>query len=320
MTKTSSPNPRSVSGWAPRVGVFLRERYPLNPVMLALFLQSLVSLGFMTSLLAPPGPDQSWPWLPMIAQSLSVPMFYLLIRIADELKDEEVDRTLFPGRPLARGAVHRRDLVILAQVLEMLLLILNVVLIQSAATWILFSVSAFFIFLMFKWFFIERTLRASLPLALLTHNPSALIISLYLMSAHLETHTRDVLVFALGAWAFAAAWEIGRKIRRPADEKTYVTYSKIWGPRLPALLVVLLLGIGIALQVSLFAKRTSFVASPWIAVGLVVLAFLFVTVQSLRFVLNLERRPSADPTLPVGLSMLLFLAWSWLWHAGVLSV
>lgn len=320
MTKTSSPNRKSVSGWCSRVGVFLRERYPLNPVMTALFLQSFVSLGFVTALLAPPSPDQSWPWRTLIAQSLSVPLFYLLIRIADELKDEEVDRQLFPDRPLARGAVHRRDLVVLAQGLELLLLILNVMFIQAAATWVLFSLTAFFVYLMYKWFFIENTLRASLPLALLTHNPSAFLLSLYLLSSHLQAHTRDVVVFALGAWAFAAAWEIGRKIRRPADETSYVTYSKIWGPRLPAALVVILLGVGVTLQLSLFVKRTSFAASAWIAVLLVLLAFLFTAVQSLRFIVDPSRRPSADPTLPVGLTMLVFLAWSWLWHAGALPL
>ena len=90
-----------------------------------------------------------------------------------------------------------------------------------------------FCFLMLKWFFAEKKIRKSLPLALATHHPIVFLFQLYVLSffGNPTQLPGQALQFVFGTGLCATAWELGRKMRGTKQETSYTTYTKIWGVR-----------------------------------------------------------------------------------------
>jgi len=57
---------------------------------------------------------------------VSVPLFMLLLRVMDELKDYETDKRLFKNRPLVTGVVLLQDVKLLMYGIMVLLIGLNI--------------------------------------------------------------------------------------------------------------------------------------------------------------------------------------------------
>jgi 4-hydroxybenzoate polyprenyltransferase len=80
-------------------------------------------------------------------------------------------------------------------------------------------------------------------------------------------------------WGVYAAWEIARKIRRPADETEYVTYSSILGPAGAVCFAGAVQTVTVASAVYLFmVLRLS-----WVYLALVVAAFALMVWAYRRF-------------------------------------
>ena len=92
--------------------------------------------------------------------------FLMWLRVADDFKDYESDKKLFKERPLPRGAVTKKDLIIITTIVEVLAIILNIVFMNNLSFFIILYVYGF---LMSKWFFQKSKIQPSLPLALRIH-------------------------------------------------------------------------------------------------------------------------------------------------------
>ena len=176
----------------------------------------------------------------LLAGAVSYTLFYLLLRVMDEFKDFELDRRLFPDRPLVTGMVTRQDLMLLGWGTVVVLLLLN--LWQGLPIVGVFLICFAYCVLMFKFFFWPKV-RESLVLAVITHNPVALLFQFYAISYHLEfSHAAaplwPLVPVAVLFWLPWLAWEVARKIRAPASEDDYETYSKILGHRRACALVL----------------------------------------------------------------------------------
>lgn len=157
--------------------------------------------------------------------------FLMWLRVADDFKDYESDKKLFKERPLPRGAVTKKDLIIITTIVEVLAIILNIVFMNNLSFFIILYVYGF---LMSKWFFQKSKIQPSLPLALITHNPVQLIINTYIISFTCIKYNLNpiTLTTILALWTLyfpALIWEIARKIKAPKDENDYTTYSKLFG-------------------------------------------------------------------------------------------
>ena len=157
--------------------------------------------------------------------------FLLWLRVADDLKDYETDKKLFPDRPLPSGRTKIKDVVISCALVEAIAVVLNVLFMPNL---IFFVVLYVYGYLMSKWFFQKSKIQPSLPLALITHNPVQLFINLYIISftvikynLNFVTLTTIMTLFTL--YFPALIWEVSRKIRDPKKETEYTTYSKIFG-------------------------------------------------------------------------------------------
>ncbi len=216
-----------------RLSIYLKEMFPIGLYIPFAFLNHYVLFFSVQLLLGSKTPIISLYSLIGVATMLG---FMLIMRVFDELKDEEVDAVLFPHRPYPRGAVLKRDLVVMA-----ISVFVVVVLLNSYRNYTLpfFLACVFYGFLTYKWFYLRTMIQNNLLLALFTHQPLTLIVNLYVASTAMVQvnnfawntqliHTS--IIFFLPVFA----WEISRKIKAANTENAYVTYSKILGSRTAA--------------------------------------------------------------------------------------
>lgn len=157
--------------------------------------------------------------------------FLLWLRVADDLKDYETDKRLFPDRPLPSGRTKKSDIIISCTILEVVALLLNFIFMPNKIFCIILY---FYGFLMSKWFFQRAKIQPNLPLALITHNPVQLFVNLYIISFTVIKYKLNFInlttIMTLFTLYFPALiWEISRKIKNPKEENDYTTYSKLFG-------------------------------------------------------------------------------------------
>lgn len=203
--------------------------------------------------------------------------FMLMMRVLDELKDVEVDAKLFAHRPFPRGAVKKKDLLIL-----LLATFVTVVLVNSYRSYTLpfFLICVGYGLLTFKWFFIPKKMKEKLLLALVSHQPITYLINIYVVStAMVQTSifvwSSDMYMLAFVFFIPVLGWEISRKIKPPSDENEYVTYSKTLGFKTSVIFCYL---IHLALSVSLICLGLALNLSlwHWLIHGLIILGISYV--------------------------------------------
>ena len=222
-----------------RMHIYTKERYPLLPRLL---LGLIVFLEIHFIILLNEGVTSFRLGVQELTGVYTVFAFLLWLRIADDLKDHETDKKLFPDRPLARGAVEKKDVMILCVVAELIAVVLNMLFMNNR---IFFGILYLYGYLMSQWFFQRSVIQPSLPLALVTHNPVQMFINLYIISFTVIKYGLRpfTLTTCMTLWTLyfpALIWEISRKIRAPKDETEYTTYSKLFGYRKSTRFVMLL--------------------------------------------------------------------------------
>lgn len=214
------------------MGIYLKEMYPIPQrlVLSVLLYISFVMLQGRIYLM-----ETRLDSLHTIVGIWSVFGLTLMLRLMDELKDREVDRKLFPERPLPSGRVLESDIHFSLEVVIGFYLFANIWLGRSVLLVALFVFG--YALLMFKYFFIPRILRKHLLLNLATHNLIVPLMLMYILVmfaiqqglalSNIEWRL-SLLVIAM-YWSLFFAWEIARKIRSQEQENAYVTYSQIFG-------------------------------------------------------------------------------------------
>lgn len=211
-----------------RINIYLKEMYPVVPRLLVALIY-FFQLYFI--LLLNSGIYQFSLGIQEVIGMLTLFAFLLCLRIADDLKDYEIDSRLFAERALPSGRVHKKDLYILLAVTVVLAVILNFFFMNN---FIWFLVLAIYGTLMSLWFFQREKIQNSLPLALVTHNPVVMIMNAYILSFvcykyDLPLISWTTVLLLISLYFPSLIWEISRKIRAPREETEYVTYSKLFG-------------------------------------------------------------------------------------------
>lgn len=173
-------------------------------------------------------------------------LFFLILRVYDELKDVDVDLRLgragdprYKDRPIVTGRIQVADLHVLRWWITALMVLLNLPL--GFPLPVLAFAGVFFVtWLSFHWFFWPAVSR-NLLLAFATHNPMALAMGGYVAAVAARDYGTvgppgPLLILLVAMWTAAATWETARKVRHRPDETDYVTYSKLLGPQAAALL------------------------------------------------------------------------------------
>ena len=214
-----------------RLHIYFKERYPIIP-RLILGIIVFLEIHFIILLNLGVTKDQFRIGIQESVGAWTVFAFLLWLRIADDLKDFETDKRLFPDRPLPSGRVFKKDVMVACVVVQIITVVLNVIFMRKCI--IFFVILYIYGYLMSKWFFKKKKIQPSLPLALVTHNPVQAFINLYIISFTVIKY--DLPFFTLtnimALWTLyfpALIWEVSRKIKAPKDENDYTTYSKLFG-------------------------------------------------------------------------------------------
>lgn len=232
-----------------RLWAYLREMYPPQvyvPFSFAGF------FGFYFLLQAASGAPVLMVSWRAIAGAVTLTLFSLLMRLFDEMKDAEVDKTLFPHRPLPSGKVRLGDLQGLAWGVGAAMVALNAAMGAPAIAG--FALMAIYGLLTFRYFFVPHLHKDNLLLTVATHNPVVVFCNLYVWGVFLAE--RGEAFRAPPGWVWAAiamywlpvlAWEFSRKIKAPEEENAYLTYSRILGARRAAAVPMIALTASAAL-------------------------------------------------------------------------
>ena len=222
-----------------RLYIYYKERYPL----FLRFLLGLIVFGEIYFIvLLNQGITKFSIGVQELIGGYTVFAFLLWLRVADDLKDYETDKALFPDRPLPSGRTETKDVIISCFIFEIIAIVLNCLFMPN---FIFFIVLYIYGYLMSKWFFQRKKIQPSLPLALITHNPVQMIINLYIISFTVIKYNLDFIslttIMTLFTLYFPALiWEVSRKIKNPKEENDYTTYSKLFGYKKATIFVLIL--------------------------------------------------------------------------------
>ena len=193
-----------------RWAIFFKERFePISHfVMIALFV-------YAHYLVADASKDVVVEPHLILYIGLGTAVFFMKLRLYDEIKDFEVDVAKNPDRPLPRGLLQHLDI---KKGIE-LCIILEVIFFTScginALTSILLAIG--YSLLMYKEFFIPNLIR---PVAIFSALSKQTILAI----------ESDFIYFSVMSWLLFNIFELGRKIYQPCEEREGVdTYSSIWG-------------------------------------------------------------------------------------------
>ena len=239
--------------------VYQHERFPVlnhGPLIGAFSFSAVSFSSLLRGRAALPGAGVA------LVAFVSVFLFFLQLRIADEFKDHEEDSRYRPYRPVPRGLVTLRELGILG--FAATLVQLGLALWLHSALALLLVPAWFYLGLMSKEFFVREWLKARPFTYMWTHMLIMPLVDLYATACDWlvagASPPRGLAWFLMVSFFNGIIIEIGRKIRGPEDEEHGVeTYSVVWGRR-NAVLVWLVALLLTATGALLAATRIGFAA------------------------------------------------------------
>jgi 4-hydroxybenzoate polyprenyltransferase len=270
--------------------VYLAEMFPLPRHALMAGAAGLGIAGYVRTI---QGLDVPIPAVGALAAGWGIFTMLLILRLMDEIKDRDIDRALFPERPLPSGRVLESDIRLTLALATAGYLLPSLRSPQSTA---FACLTLGYALLMLKRFFAPERLKRSLPITLATHTP---VVPLLYLQAFVAVASHYGVALAELRWPLVAAyvgmlwlatlgWEISRKIRCPQEETAYVTYSQLLGKggavAAAALVQTMALGIGAGLQLRLGP------GAPYLA--LMALGWAAACAGHLRFLLHPSPRTS----------------------------
>lgn len=249
---------------AQRLWIYQAERFPLVKTvpLLACFSAASITISAVLS-------DRSLPQLSAyIVGFLLVFLLFFQLRVADELKDGEDDAKYRPERPIPRGLVTLR-LIVLLGVVTIPLCIILALLHGAGLIWLLLLTWTWLAAMTFE-FGVPAWLKARPVIYLLSHMAIMPLIDLLLTGVEWLPHgsaAPALWLFIALSFSNGCVLEIGRKLWAVENERLGVdTYSGLWGPgRAASIWLVfvgisggLLIGIGIATGFALAFGLISF--------------------------------------------------------------
>ncbi len=297
MTRAATRRP----GLAARLWAYQRERFPV-----AGFVPIIIAFTFSSAAYSrlARGSDGFIPWSRFAVGALTALVFFFMLRVLDEHKDQDVDRRYRPELPVPRGLVSLGELRVIgggalavAVALNLLTLPALIVPIAIVAAWAA---------LMTREFFVRDWLRAHPTAYLLTHMAIMPLIDAYTtgldwLGAGLSAPSGLGLFLGV-TFVNGMLIEIGRKLRPPDGEREGVdTYTRAWGPRAAPTVWLVLLATA-AVLATLALRR---VGSGLVEFAVIVVAMAVAAAAGVRF---LQRQDAAGAVAVERMSQLWMLS------------
>lgn len=248
-----------------RLWVYQSERFPLSKTVPLLAVFSAASITVSATLAGRSVPDIG----SYLIGFCLVFLLFFQMRVCDEVKDLEDDRAYRPERPIPRGLVSLRLIVMIGLTTVPIALLLSV-LNGHGLIWLLLLVWLWLL-LMSVEFGVPKWLKANPLIYLLSHMAIMPLIDLLLTAIEWlpsgSAHS-SLWVFIALSFSNGCVLEIGRKLWAPENERAGVdSYSRLWG-RLRATWVWLAF-VGLSLILLIFVGRATGTTYSLAAIGLI---------------------------------------------------
>lgn len=216
---------------------YQKERFPIfqHGILVIAFSSSAVAYSAMLGGANDGGIVPAWS--AFIVAFITVLIFFLQLRIADEFKDAEEDAKYRPYRAVPRGLVSLRELGYVF--VGGMLIQLGLTLWLEPKLLILLLVTWGYLALMSVEFFARDWLKERHITYLWTHMLIMPLVDLFATACHwlpTGSNTGGLIFFLIASFFNGIVIEIGRKLRQPEKEQEGVpTYSKLWGLKVASL-------------------------------------------------------------------------------------
>lgn len=212
-----------------RFWIYQSERFPLKKTVPLLLVFSAASICVSARLADRPLPE----WPAFAAGFVLAMALFFQMRVCDEFKDAEDDRRYRPDRPIPRGLVTEKEVLILG-VLTIPLSVAAAWFWHPAVLWLLGAVWIWLAAMTVE-FGVPEWLKARPVLYLLSHMAIMPLIDLLLTGIEWMPAggaASSLWLFLALSFVNGCVLEIGRKLWAPESEIAGVdTYSALWGPR-----------------------------------------------------------------------------------------
>lgn len=159
-------------------------------------------------------------------------LFFFRLRCFDEIKDYATDKSVNPGRPLARGLLSIGDvkrMFVLVTLVEIALVSL-----MGANAFLVHLTAVAYSYLMYREFYIGRHLAPHLTTYALTHTFVSVLVAFSIFAqmtgTAIATFNSGLLILGLACWSIFNLFEFGRKTYSPEEERKNVpTYTTTFG-------------------------------------------------------------------------------------------
>ncbi len=221
-----------------RWGIYLTERFPVIP-------NFLIALGITMSAKKISG-NSNPGWIPILLSLFGGMVFLAQIRFMDELKDFEKDKVAHPERPLPRGLFTLEEFVGFIRIFNAFMVAVSILatMIVSLKAGLYFAVGAFYLFLMFKEFYVKDWLSRRPLMYAATHQFIIIPMTAFVLECFLpDCIESKEFVWLSGLLLFSFfAFEVGRKLD-PSAHPVLNTYLRRYGKEKTSFLLLILLGL-----------------------------------------------------------------------------
>lgn len=212
-----------------RLLAYTKERFPLIPVMILVFLMTAGSARLNAGFF---GINFHWGKPDFWISSFTIFLFMLQLRMSDEIKDYDKDKIAYPERLLSQGIVNLGHIRVVLYAVVIIQFLLNMYL--GVAHLIMLVLLQLYGYLMAKEFFMKEFLEPRIGLYLLTHQIILLPIMVYsaMCFVPLEAFFLDVRIFLplLYLCLPYTVYELSRKTWSPDRENVHAdSYTRFWG-------------------------------------------------------------------------------------------
>lgn len=273
------------AGLLARFWAYQRERFPV-----AGFVPIIAAFTFSSAAYSrlARGSSGFIPWSRFGVGALTALVFFFMLRVLDEHKDQKVDLRYRPELPVPRGLVSLGELRAIGGAGLAVVVTLNALIMPALLVPI--TIVAVWATLMTREFFVRDWLRGHPTAYLLTHMAVMPLIDTYTTGLDwlsVGRHLPSGLGLFLGVtFMNGMLIEIGRKLRAPDTEREGVdTYTRAWGLRRAPVVWLILL----ATAASLATLALRHVGSGALELGTIGLALLWSARAAVRFL----RHPDA---------------------------
>lgn len=252
-----------VSRWL----TYLKERSPL-PLLLAVAIPQAVSSFYLLRTGAPSA--ATW------ASAVGIMGLLVLLRLMDEVKDEEKDRVAHPERPVPRGLLSAAEVRRAISAVAVMLFVYAAVIAAafSMQLGVLLAACVLYAGLMYKEFFVSRALADRPLIYALSHQLIVVLMYEFAVAAADPTAllSERALGWSLGGLGASFVVEVGRKLD-PGAHPVLRTYLQYYGR---GAVTILMLGALTLLADAAWTLGLLTIVWPFAALAVLTMPVLFI--------------------------------------------